>query len=426
MKPTHSLFVSLILCSLGSPEPQCQGQTIYDEDKVPEYTLPALLKTESGKSVRSATEWEQQRRPEIFQAFEKEVYGQTPSDPPYVNYRVTSEDPHAFGGKATQTEITLFFGPDRDGPTMSLLLFTPNGKPHATPAFLGLNFNGNHTVHASPEIAITSSWVRNNERAGIRNHQAQASGRGSAAGRWSIERILDRGYALATAYYGDIDPDFDDGFQNGVHALYHEPGTRPEAHEWGSIAAWAWGLSRALDYLERDARVDADKVALLGHSRLGKTALWAGARDPRFALVISNNSGCGGAALSRREFGETVARINQSFPHWFCDNFVPYGKHVAGLPVDQHQLIALQAPRPVYVASATVDRWADPQGEFLAAYHASSVYELYGMEGITNANRPAPDTPVGDAVRYHLRTGKHDVTDYDWQQYLNFADRHFR
>lgn len=411
--PVLAAMLLSVAMNAAQPEPK---EANYDEAKVGTFELPDPLKFEDGKPVKSARAWKSKRRPELLRLFETHVYGRSPGKPRTMVFEQTSQDKNAFGGTATRREFSIYFKKDKSGPRLDLLLYTPNGAAKAFPAFIGLNFEGNHTVSADPGIAISTNWIRGDKR----------PERGSQASRWQVEKLLKAGYALATMYYGDIDPDFDDGFQNGVHPLFYKDGqTKPGPDEWGSIAAWAWGLSRAVDCLETVESIDAKKIALMGHSRLGKTALWAGAIDERFAIVISNNSGCGGAALNRRDFGESVARINKAFPHWFCDNFVPYGNNENALPIDQHELIALIAPRPVYVASAAEDQWADPRGEFLGAKGAEPVYKLLGREGLPADDMPKIDQPVMGAIGYHIRSGKHDVTAFDWDQYIKFANMHF-
>lgn len=413
----HLLLATLVLVIAAPALAQNAKQANYDESKVPDYTLPDPLTMLDGSPVNDAETWLQKRRPEVLKLFQDHVYGRSPGRPEGLRFEAGPVHKDAVGGKATRSQITVHFSSDPDGPKMDLLLYVPNGRPGPHPAFVGLNFGGNHTVEADPRILLPRRAAQKSKR--------PPRARGSSSDRWPLELILDRGYAVATAYYGDIDPDFDDGFQNGVHPLFYREGqTRPEPDEWGSIGAWAWGLSRALDYLETDSRIDSKRVCVMGHSRLGKTSLWAGAQDTRFALVVSNDSGEGGAALARRRFGETTKRINTSFPHWFNTNFKQYNGQEDKIPVDQHMLISLIAPRPVLINSATEDLWADPRGEFLSALAADPVYRLLGTDGLAVRDMPGPSVLVRSRIGYQLRPGKHNVTEQDWTAMLDFADRH--
>jgi hypothetical protein len=394
----------------------------YDESKVPAYTLPDPLVPAGGPAVSDRAGWESGGRARTLALFESHVYGRVPADfQPRIEWKLDREDGDALEGTAIRREYLVTIG---GRVPVRMLLYLPKAAAGPVPCFLGLNFCGNQGVEADSWITMETGYVINGKGPESKNNRATEASRGSGAGRWPAKFIVSRGYALATACCGNFDPDEDDGFRNGVHALDATPRTD---ESWGTLTAWAWGLSRLLDGLEKIDEVDGGRVAVIGHSRLGKAALWAGARDPRFAMVVANNSGCGGAALSRRAFGETAVRINGNFPHWFAGAFKPYNRNEAALPVDQHQLVGLVAPRPVYVASATEDLWADPKGEFLALRHAEPVYQLYHENpfgGVTEV--PPTGKHAGNRMGYHLRQGPHQITPEDWAHYLDFADRWLR
>ena len=424
----HARFFSLCCTVLAMTTLHAQTPKLpnYDEAKVGDLPIPDPLLCTDGSKVTSKELWLEKRRPELLKLFEREVYGRTPGGRPAgMRFVQTSENKQALDGKATMRQVSIFFT-DKDEPRCDVLLYVPNHRKHPAPCLVSLNFGGNQSVSSDPSITLPTGWFREDKEKLYVDNKASEKSRGSSDRRWPIEAIIARGYAVATAYYGDLDPDFDDGFQSGVHSLFYKPGqTKPDPDEWGSIGAWAWGLSRMADCLQTLPEVDGKKLAVLGHSRLGKTSLWAGAQDERFGIVITNNSGAGGAALSKRLFGETVAVLNRSFPHWFNGNFKKYSDNEAALPVDQHELIALIAPRPVYIASATEDNWADQKGEFLGGKFAEPVYALFGKAGLGVDAPPPPDKSVGDFIGYHNRTGKHDILLFDWERFMDFADKHW-
>ena len=413
---------ALIVVAAGCVTLAQAPATNYDEAKVPAYTLPALLAMNDGAPVRTATDWTK-RRAEIRALLESQMFGRAPARPADLAFAVDSVDKAALGGKAIRKQVSI----TARGRAFHLLLYLPANATGPVPVFVGLDFSPNQSVSADPGITLAGAWAQNKETNEIARQPALESSRGSAASRWQLDMVLFRRLRPCDDVLRRHRTRHRRRDEAGVRGTYLKPGQEaPDASDWGAIAAWAWGLSRVADYLETDKDVDAGRMALVGHSRLGKTALWAGAMDTRFGIVISNDSGEGGAAISRRVFGETVADLNTRFPHWFCGNYRQYGGHEGAMPFDSHMLLALIAPRPLYVASAEEDQWADPKGEFLAAVAASEVYELLGKKGVGTATMPPVNQPVGDAVRYHVRTGKHDITAYDWQQYLDFAERQFR
>lgn len=397
----------------------------YDEAKVPEYKLPDPFVLADSTMIETADQWAKQGRPALLNLFKKEMFGQMPSvDSNKIKFEELSSIDDALDGKAIRKEIRIYFDAPNKTPKADMLVYIPKGQTGPVPAFLGLNFGGNHTVTNEADVLdpgwIDGSRFKKDERAELR---------GSKISRWPVETIIARGYALATIYYEEIAPDTNAGYQKGAFLAFDQKYTESKEGDIPcAITTWAWGLSRALDVLTTLPAINAKKVIVFGHSRLGKTSLWASACDARFAAAISNNSGCCGAAISRRGFGETVETIISAFPHWSCENFKKYAKDVNSMPFDQHELIALSAPRPVYIASAEEDQWADPKGEFLGALKADPVYRLTRTNGFGDVIhwQPPINKSVGDVIRYHIRSGKHDVTDFDWDQYLKFADELIR
>ncbi|MEO5683175.1 MAG: hypothetical protein ABIQ88_11080 [Chitinophagaceae bacterium] len=394
------------------------------EGKVPPYTLPDPLAGKDGKKITTAAQWNKVQRPYIFQLFEENVYGRFPVKKIPIRFAVRETSQQALNGLAIRKQIRIYLHPADSSVYMDLLVYLPAAAKGPVPVFTGYNFSGNHTIANDPAVFLAGSWIDPRGK-GVVNNKATDSSRGAGASQWQVPEILAHGYGVAVAYYGDIEPDNPDGWKTGIRTTLSDV-LQIKPDEWGAIGAWAWGLARVMDYLQQDKQVDKNRIALIGHSRLGKAALWAGAADQRFAIIVSNESGEGGAALSKRWYGETVGIINQKFPHWFAANYKKYNDNTAALPVDQHMLLSLMAPRPLYVASAEGDQWSDPKGEFLGAVHTGPVYALFNKKGIDTDSMPGLQQPVGQTIRYHYRAGKHDVTLYDWQQYLQFADGYWK
>lgn len=388
-----------------------------DEAKVAPYRLPDPLIFANGQPVRNARDW-RKRRTELTALFEDNVHGTAPRAG-RPRYRIDEGSDAALGGLGIRRQVTILLNGRDDGPQMRVLLYLPAGLREPVPIFVGPNFHGNQAVHPDPAILITPGWVT--PAPGINKGSATLRSRGTDASEWPIETILKAGYGVATFFTGDLYPDGDGKVAESIHPAFGTSASDPR--HWGAIATWAWGLSRVYDYLATDPAVDRARVIVFGHSRYGKTALWAGARDERFAMVIANDSGEGGAALYRRNFGETIRVMNN---YWFAPRFKTFAEREAELPVDAHELIALVAPRPVYIASASEDWWADPKGEFLAAKGADPVYRLLGVGGLDVAEMPPPDRSIQSRIGYHVRSGPHALTSSDWGHFITFADKWLR
>ena len=394
----------------------------YDESTVPGYTLPPILAMDDGRRLRARAEWPA-RRAELLASFARHMYGRTPAGLPAFTLSPVDSPVAVLDGRAWRQQLRL----DWDGrASLDVIVYRPRHE-RPVPVFVGLNYYGNHAVDPDPAIRLSTRWMRASEPNGIVSHRATERSRGVTASRWPVDLIIGRDCAVMTAYYGDLAPDAPSVVNDGIAPLAARlQDDIPADERWGAIGMWAWGLSQMRRAAEGVPGLDARRAVVIGHSRLGKAALWAGAQDDQFAMVVSNDSGECGAALSRRMYGETIARIARSFPHWFCGRLATYANRVPDLPVDQHQLLALVAPRTLHVASAVEDRWADPRGEFLATHAAAEAWRFLGVPGLGVSTMPAVEQPVGRRVRYHVRTGGHDITRYDWVQYLDTASAQLR
>ena len=388
-----------------------------DEAKVQPYTLEDPLVFADGTPVKTVCDWTRRRR-EILDLFQQEMYGPMPKTRRF-SLRTLEEGP-ALDGKAWRRQVRMSFSPEGIGPEIDWLVVTPAHAEGPSPAILVLNYSGNHTAMDDPAVLLPSCWLENDKKYGVRENRATEEARGlltperSKETVFPVEEMISRGYAFVTACYGDIAPDPDDP---AVQAVMARPGT---------LITWAWGLCRGLDMLEEDASIDADRVVVTGSSRLGKAALLAGAFDERFAIVAPNQTGGGGAPLSKRNFGEYVASEVEHFTHWWGPAYAKYAEAEASQPFDQHLLLSCVAPRPLLVEGFN-NPWFDTYGEFLALKAASPVWHFLGTEGLPAVEWPADEetSAIGKRVGYVRRSGGHGLFAPDWQWILDFADKIF-
>jgi len=373
----------------------------YDEAKVKPYTLPDPLKLADGQPVRDAATWFDKRRPEILKLYQTEIFGRVPGNVPKVTWEIAATEPKALDGPAVLKKVVGRVGDKADGPRLNLTLYVPAKAAGPVPVILTLTFGGG-AGGKGPKFAGKANPAR--------------------------DEILGRGWAFATLGYGDIQPDRPNTFHQGVIGLTLAPDqAKPAADEWGSVSAWAWGVSRVVDYLETDKAIDAKCIGIQGHSRLGRTVLWAAAQDTRIAATFASCSGCTGAALFRRDWGETVDDMAQNFPYQLAGNYQKWVGRWNDMPVDNHMLIALVAPRALFCSGGTGDQWADPKGQFLALVAAGPVYQLVGAKGLGVTDLPPRDRAVIDGdLGWIYHTGGHTTPLSDWRHFLDFAGRHFK
>jgi hypothetical protein len=386
--------------------------------------LPDPLQMFDGKPVTTKQQWTKQRRPELKVLFQHYMYGYLPAAPKSTA-TVGKSFNDALGGKASIKEVTIELGKP-DAPKIHVLVITPNAAKAPAPAIVGLNFCGNHTVLNDRRVSLNPNWIPTTQYCpGVVNNRATEASRGKGIdSEWGIAETIARGYAVVAFYNGDLAPDTPD-FTRGVFPHFQAANATKET-SWGNVAAWAWGFHRVLDYLVTDKTIDKNRIALFGHSRMGKAAMFAAAMDERAALVFPHQAGMGGTSPNRGTVGESVKAINDRFPHWFNDTFPLFSDNPARLPFDQHCLVALMAPRPVLFSNAVEDTWANPAGQFEMLQVASKVYQFLGVEGLQATQMPEPGTIVKSRLGFFYRNGKHSTMAEDWQAFLEFADKHLQ
>jgi hypothetical protein len=410
--------VSIGLCQ-NKPEIVAGIPVNYDESKVGTYALPDPLVMLNGQKVSDAKTWYEKRRPEIVSLFEEFQYGRMPGAPEHMSFDVFDPGTPALEGTALRKQVTVYFTEDTSNYKMDILIYLPADATGPVPLFLNLGFT-NTAVVDDPGIKTGYIWNREGKRV--------PADRNSRFGKMDVHRFLSEGIGFANIYYGDIEPDFGEGIKYGIRGCYLKPGqTYPAPDEWGAISAWAWGLSRAMDYFETDPRIDESKVAIFGVSRLGKTVLWAGAHDTRFGMVIASCGGEGGAALSRRWYGETIDHMTHPTRYFyqFAGNWRNFKDDPSQSPVDGHMLVALMAPRPLLLQTGDTDYWSDPKGEFLAAVAGGPVFELLGKKSLGTDVMPGPGQPVLNDLGYFMHKGGHGALPSDFEVFIKFMKMHF-
>jgi len=393
----------------------------YDEKSIPAYTLPDLLLLKNGGIVNDSTTWKEKRRPELLKEIEEIQFGKMPPPPSDISFKIVDEGKTAFEGKAIRKQVTIYFTEDTTDHKMDLLLYIPAEATGPVPLFFNVSFVANSQVADDPEVKVGKIWNREGQKI--------LADQPSRFPKINIEQFVEAGFGFATVYYGDIEPDFKDGIEYGIRSLYLENGqSKLKPDEWGTISAWAWGLSRAMDYFEKDTAIDATRVAIHGVSRLGKTVLWTGAKDTRFKMVIASCSGEGGAALARRDYGENIKHLSDTsrYSYQFAANYNSSSDHVDDLPYDAHSIVALMAPRPLLLQTGNSDYWSDPKGELLAANEAKAVYELFGESGPSTIKMPAAgDTSLlFNKLGYFMHEGGHGTVPSDFPIFISYMKKY--